>query len=307
MLHVFIINSFAGKGDFSDNIREELSKIDNIEYLVFNSEYPGHETVVAKQIYDLFPDETIRFYVCGGSGTFRNVMKGLDNFDRVEFAEVPYGASNDFLSVYGDKRENFKNIKDLIYGKVTYVDYISTNVGPAHNTLSAGFDTKFSQTMEKYANSFFSGGKLLYLTSLCRVVLADSSINGKIYIDGEECEGKYMEIICSIGTRFGAFFTISEDTSVTGGYFKMLLIPKRNFFKKMYSFIGLITNNRKMIDKYCISRNAKSVEIYLSQDSKSGCGCNFDGEIEKKDCVYGKVVQKGLKYVLPRGLEVNNG
>lgn len=74
MLHIFIINSFAGKGGFSEYIRTELEKKKNIEYLIFNSEYPGHEGALAAQLYELFENETIRFYACGGSGTFRNIM-----------------------------------------------------------------------------------------------------------------------------------------------------------------------------------------------------------------------------------------
>ena len=69
MLQIFIINSFSGDETTTIGIREELEKIKDMEYLVFNSEYPGHEGEMARQMCNLFPEEKIRFYACGGTGT----------------------------------------------------------------------------------------------------------------------------------------------------------------------------------------------------------------------------------------------
>ena len=76
MLQIFIINSFSGDETTTIGIREELEKIKDMEYLVFNSEYPGHEGEMARQMCNLFPEERIRFYACGGTGTFRNRSAG---------------------------------------------------------------------------------------------------------------------------------------------------------------------------------------------------------------------------------------
>ena len=93
MLQIFIINSFSGDETTTIGIREELEKIKDMEYLVFNSEYPGHEGEMARQMCNLFPEEKIRFYACGGTGTFRNILKGVPEEDlgRVEIAEAAYG------------------------------------------------------------------------------------------------------------------------------------------------------------------------------------------------------------------------
>ena len=50
MLQIFIINSFSGDETTTIGIREELEKIKDMEYLVFNSEYPGHEGEMARQM-----------------------------------------------------------------------------------------------------------------------------------------------------------------------------------------------------------------------------------------------------------------
>ena len=81
MLQIFIINSFSGDETTTIGIREELEKIKDMEYLVFNSEYPGHEGEMARQMCNLFPEEKIRFYACGGTGTFRNILKGVPEED----------------------------------------------------------------------------------------------------------------------------------------------------------------------------------------------------------------------------------
>lgn len=142
MLQIFIINSFSGDETTTIGIREELEKIKDMEYLVFNSEYPGHEGEMARQMCNLFPEEKIRFYACGGIGTFRNILKGVPEEDlgRVEIAEAAYGLTNDFLNIYGEEREKFKDFRNFIAGKVQPLDYLQTSIGPAHNTVSLGLD-----------------------------------------------------------------------------------------------------------------------------------------------------------------------
>ena len=70
MKHVFIINPQAGNGQLSRKIRrtlEELKTDSGFDYLAFDSEYQGHESILADKICSIFSDEPLRFYACGGS------------------------------------------------------------------------------------------------------------------------------------------------------------------------------------------------------------------------------------------------
>ena len=97
MKHIFIVNPYAGNMTFANNLRQQLEKIEGFEYFLFNSRYTGNETELTKKIVHFFPDEQLRIYACGGSGTFRNVLEGVGENPLVELAFYPCGMTNDFL------------------------------------------------------------------------------------------------------------------------------------------------------------------------------------------------------------------
>ena len=174
MLQIFIINSFSGDETTTIGIREELEKIKDMEYLVFNSEYPGHEGEMARQMCNLFPEEKIRFYACGGTGTFRNILKGVPEEDlgRVEIAEAAYGLTNDFLNIYGEEREKFKDFRNFIAGKVQPLDYLQTSIGPAHNTVSLGLDGLILRGVLHLKKLPFCKGRVPYFISSGLAILS---------------------------------------------------------------------------------------------------------------------------------------
>ena len=71
----FLLLIFSGDETTTIGIREELEKIKRYGISGIQFEYPGHEGEMARQMCNLFPEEKIRFYACGGTGTFRNILK----------------------------------------------------------------------------------------------------------------------------------------------------------------------------------------------------------------------------------------
>ena len=54
MLHIFIINPFAGDKTFADDLRTKLSSIEGLDYFVFNTRYAGYETELVRKILHIF-------------------------------------------------------------------------------------------------------------------------------------------------------------------------------------------------------------------------------------------------------------
>lgn len=298
MLHIFIINSFAGKGGFSEYIRTELEKKKNIEYLIFNSEYPGHEGALAAQLYELFENETIRFYACGGSGTFRNIMNSLPNLDRVEFAEIPYGQKERFKGEDGEKYRKFLDLDAMINGKTIMCDYVDTNIGRAHKSLSSGLEVNFVDLQKRLNDGTFVSGNLAGFIASVYAFFKRSSLKARYVIDGMEINGKYSQfsVYSTAGLRISGYTGGGEND----GKFDVILMPKRNLFVRWYIFWAIKSYNRKVIDKYCYTVRASEIEIYTG-DADSLFA--FDGEIVRAEHIEAKVVQ-GLRYVIPSGLEI---
>ena len=118
MKHIFIVNPYAGRLNFANNLRDQLEQIEGLEYYLFNSRYSGNETELAEKMTNFFPDEKIRIYACGGSGTFRNVLQGVGENPNVELAFYPCGQTNDFLKVFKEEDQmRFFDIEELIDGE----------------------------------------------------------------------------------------------------------------------------------------------------------------------------------------------
>ncbi len=305
MLHVFIINSFAGKGGFSDSIRQKLEGKKDFNYLVFSSEYSGHESVLAGQICDMFTDEQIRFYSCGGSGTFRNIMKGITDWERVELVECPYGTTNDFQAVFGRNRSRFNNMDDLIDGTVIKTDYITSNLGPVHNTLSTGFDITLLRIAEKLSHLPFSLGQVTYAVAGIVALFTRTFIKAKIVVDGNVLDDSFEQITIANGRILGGTFHVGDSNDPCDGMMDIIIFPRKRKIDKFRYFIALVSDNDKFLSKNCIRIRASKVDIYLHNNGEfTG---NFDGEIETGDHLSAKVVKHGLKYVVPEDTMIVEG
>ena len=129
MKHIFIVNPYAGSMTFANNLRQQLEKMNGFEYFLFNSRYTGNETELTRKIIDFFPQEQLRIYACGGSGTLRNVLEGVGENPNVELAFYPCGMTNDFLKCFKpEDRTRFYDIAELIGGE-TLVLYRQTASG----------------------------------------------------------------------------------------------------------------------------------------------------------------------------------
>lgn len=296
MLHIFILNALSVKPWQSDELREKIDKLNEQNFLVFNSEYAGHEEILAKQIYDLFPEERIRFYVCGGTGTFRNVINNFMESNRIEFAEIPFGNTNDFLNVFEGEKDKFMDFDRMINGRVIDCDYICSDVGIAHNTISVGFDTIPERILSGFPGLSVLGIRIVYLILGFFSVMFKSSFKANVVIDGVTYNGTFEEIIISKGNTFGAVLNLPGEVNLNDGMLTVNILRRKNFLSKLKGMLALLKKNNDKVLKYWQTIKAKDVSII----TEKMLHFNFDGEIQI--CNHLNSVRTGtkpLKYVVP--------
>lgn len=302
MIHIFIINNFAGNKHLAKHLRQHLAQKEGFRYFVFNSIRPGFETDIARRIKTYYEDEQLRFYCCGGSGTMRNILNGFDNFDNVEVAFIPCGLSNDFLKCFGDCEALFRDIDNMIEGKPILVDYIKSNNGVMLNTFSVGLDSKIVSNMEKYRVYDVFGGQIPYIISLVISILFSKARYYEIKVDGKVLKGKYAEVIMGNGGVLGGNLHFAEKYDPTDGSASYFIIPGAAGITLLPTLANLMKKRFTKLKKKALLGECKTLEI-RALDGKS-MGVNHDGElIEECDSWSMEIVKQGLRFVMPKGFD----
>lgn len=301
MKHIFILNPYAGKTMFAEDLRQKLAQIEGLDYFVFNTRYAGYEKELVKKIRHYFEDEKLRFYCCGGSGTMRNMLNGFEDLSEAEVAFYPCGLTNDFIKCFGGKEKHFHQIEELINGDVISVDYIRTNQGIALNTLSVGMDSNYAAMMEPYRMASIFGEQLPYILALLYVVLISKPQEYEIYIDGKKLEGRFTEIIFGNGCVLGGNIHFAQQADVTDGKAAYMIATNKGLLPLV---ANVVRNNHQGIQKYAECGYCENIRIRRRDGSP--IVMNFDGELVRGVCDWeAQVVHKGLKFVVPKGGSVN--
>lgn len=304
MVHIFIINQFAGNKKFAKEIRAHLSKKTNFRYFVFNSVRVGFEKELTQKIIRYFENEKLRFYCCGGSGTMRNIIDSIENLSDVEIAFFPCGLTNDFLKMFDDI-SLFRNLDNLINGKVVEIDYIKSNYGIALNTLSVGYDSNIENAMKKYRVYDIFSPLVPYIMSVIKGIIFAKAKNLEVVIDGVQSSRKYEEIVFGNGAVLGGNLFFAEHANIQDGMASYLTILNINFLETVTILSKVMNKKLKKLGKKARYGECKTIEI-RSLDGKP-IAVNFDGELVNcgTECK-AEIVEKGLKFVIPEGIEIKD-
>ncbi len=301
MIHIFLINPYAGKRTFADGLRRKLKEIPDFDYFVFNTRHAGEEAELVRKMRTIFEDEKLRFYCCGGSGTMRNMLNGFDSFDNVEIAFFPCGLTNDFLKVFGKDAERFHSIGELIDGDVIAVDYIRSNCGVTLNTFSLGIDTGVAERNRKLRFLNFFGDNVSYTLS---VFLALIGIQLKKYIveteGGEYCRN-YAEIFFGNGNVLAGNLWFFGNADPVDGRADLRLVYPRHSILYFPMLVALIKKNYQYLEKY--SQTERSRFIRIRREDGGELSVNQDGELVMGiRHLEAEIVPKGIQLVVPKGV-----
>ncbi|MBE5945044.1 MAG: hypothetical protein E7258_09040 [Lachnospiraceae bacterium] len=301
MIHIFIVNPYAGKKTFADDLREKLKNIDGLNYFVFNTRNAGYETELIDRVVRIFQGEKLRFYCCGGSGTMRNMLSGFDSLEDVEVAFFPCGLTNDFLKVFGEKEKLFYDIEELINGEVMEVDYIRTNHGIALNTLSTGLDAHCQTKMESYRVLTILGRQTPYSLSLLSGILFAKNNKYTITVDEETFEDVYTEVFFGNGFVLGGGLYFDYDANIQDGKFIYSFVKGVYGIKRIKTMLAIGAKNFKKVEN--ILQKGMCSQVTIKKTDGTPFVVNHDGELVKDVTeVHAQVIRKGLHLVVPKGV-----
>lgn len=301
MIHVFIVNPQAGRKKFAGNIREILQKKEGFDYFIFNTRNKRTEVELVKLIEEMFEDETIRYYCCGGSGTVRNVMSGITNLDKAQIAFYPCGLTNDFLKVFGKDEERFRNIDELIDGEVIDIDYMKTNQGVCLNTVSFGMDTNTIEYVEQFNFLRVLGDDLPYTMSIFASILAAKPVQYEIETERGIVQRPSVELFYGNGFCVGGNLFFVKETDVTDGTGYVRVCRAGSLFKLLEVFKSLLDKNYKKLNE--ISQSWYTSFLKVRRTDGQPFAVNQDGELTEELTEWNvEIVKQGLHFVVPKGV-----
>ena len=304
MKHIFIVNPYAGNMTFANNLRQQLEQIKDFEYFLFNSRYTGNETELTKKIVHFFPDEQLRIYACGGSGTMRNVLEGVGENPHVDLAFYPCGMTNDFLKVFSQEdQERFYDIEELIHGETIQVDSILTNHGRALNTFSCGMDAEIMRYIATQHPVRTVGVQVPYSAYIFEALLRLKKMDLRIRVDGKEMNGYYDELCWGNGCVLGGSLCMPKGFVPNDGLGSYVLVPAKGHLAFIRILINLIRQKNDYIEKNARAGHGKKMTIMRSD--RGPIVVNLDGEMLSAPGEWTVEMRpSSVRFVVPRGVRL---
>ncbi len=306
--HVFIINPHAGNGQLSRKIRrtlEELKAESGFDYLVFDSEYQGYESILADKICSIFSDEPIRFYACGGSGTLQRTLSGISDLSNREIACCPTGLSNDLIKCFGeDSYSEFRDLKKLISGSVIPLDVIEINGEyRAVNTMTMGFESCF-RTFSFFQDLSMIHRNLPYKLMPVVTILTDTSIEYEISVDGRRYDGRYVILHFANGKCFGSNMYPLPYARPNDGRLEIMLFKAAGRLNVLRSLKPFMNGDLETIGDKAIITDGSQIRIKRA-DGKPLIA-NLDGEAVELTEINASLGRKKLNFVVPQGVTLDS-
>lgn len=301
MTHIFIVNPYSERNRVADTLREKLSKIEGLNYFVFNTRSAGYEEIIVRKIRHFFEGEELRFYCCGGSGTIRNVLCGFDDISQAEVAFIPCGMTNDFLKVFDCGEEPFRDIEALINGDVINVDVIKSNYGYALNTVSFGLDAEMGKKLADYYALTSIAGWLPYTLAILSIMFSSNQYRYTIEIDDKTIDQTCIEVIFGNGNVLGGNLIFSDSRDAADGLCSYYICKEVHGLNKVSVLLNLMSKDMDKVRKHAACGFGNEIKIRRT-DGKN-FDINLDGEILKNITEFeARIIKQGLRFVVPKGI-----
>ena len=165
MKHLFIVNPVAGGKDRHEYVAEQAR-------LALEGSADAYEVYIttapmdacAKIKAEAASGEELRVYACGGDGTLNECVNGAVGHDNVAVTHFPCGTGNDFIKMFGEEKDRFFDLSDLVRGEVRPLDVMECcgryavnicSVGATHQTSGAAYCASKGAVLAATKNTAF--------------------------------------------------------------------------------------------------------------------------------------------------------
>ena len=275
-----------------------------------------YEVYTSRYIRDAIPSvfrylmesdgDPVRVYAVGGNGILFDCLNGIVDFPNAELTCVPYGSGNDFVRAFGyNALPRFRNIKNLIKGKVHYVDIIHSGSNYALQELNIGLigqtiinkNVVFPYIPVKIMRKNLG---LAYSVCALKTMINNESRpqNYTVLADDEDISGKYFNIHVANNGCNGGTLTPSPYAIPNSGYMDIIL-AKTDSRLKILSAMG--DYNKGKFEKYDFFIHKRCKKLVIKSDSI--LQVEMDGEGFLAQEINLEILPGHIKFFAPEGME----
>ena len=286
--HIFIINPCAGKQNCTSAVTSKVAQYaashPDFDHLIYVTQAPGDATQYVRRFCEQHPDETLRFYACGGDGTLNEVVSGLVGQPNAQVTVVASGSGNDYIKYYATHAD-FNDIARLVEGTPHPVDVMKIGDRYSINVCNLGFDAMVCKTGNDLRRKPIIGGKHAYTSGIIKCIFTSRSNYVRMSVDGEPFYDGYM-LLCTLsnGQYVGGNYKCAPLSKNDDGLLEVSLFRRMSLLK----FIRLIDDyskgthiHRPEVKRLMKYRQGTTVELasnepfYLCIDGEMILGTHF--------------------------------
>lgn len=301
MKNYFIVNPISGKNEALKVVENLLKSADSdFDYEIIVTEYKHHATNIANAIAKR--GENCRIFACGGDGTLFDVVNGVVGYENVEVGVIPCGSGNDYIKTFS-KAQDFLSSDNFCDGVSIPVDLIKFEDKYCINIASIGMDAcvvKQKNDMKKLSEF---NGELAYIVSVFITFIKNLGGHFKVTVDDKDVYDKdFLFVVAANGRYYGGSFNPTPDALINDGLIDILFINSVSRF----TIIKLLKKYQKGLHTgltdICKFVRGKKVVI----ESEKEIPVNVDGEIYNSSKITFEMVEKGVKFIVPKSVLNSN-
>lgn len=299
MQHFFIINPAAGKPKGKDSLITVINSAaltEDISYKIYETTSRGDATRFVTSKCEALPEETLRFYACGGDGTLNEVINAAALFPNAEVAVVPVGTGNDFVKNFSNTKF-FMNLKRQIRGNIIKIDLLKFNGKYCANVMNVGLDCSVAEKMSQIKRNPLVPSKMAYIFALISAFFGKYGSRFKVTLDDEPtAENEYLLAAFGKGSYYGGGFKSLPCAVADDGYIDACIAKKisRLAFIKC---VGKYKKGEHLDLSFITYKKCKKIHF----ESDEPIGVSVDGEIVQETNFDIEVVPRALSFSMPEG------
>lgn len=302
MEHIFIINPSAGQGKAGKLIPQIRKVLEGTGYAysIYKTKAAGDAENFVREICETEKD--VRFYICGGDGSFHEAVNGAKGFPQAEIGLLPTGTGNDFIRNFGNKKD-FLDILSQVEGNSVACDAIEINGRYVGNMANIGFDCEVAAQVGKWKQKPLIRGPVAYLIGVAAEFARPMGKRMSFrWADGTTMTGRFLLCTLANGCFCGGGFCSSPKAVLYDGLMDVgivQMLPRRKFVGILPKYKTGAYLETKLAEEKVLYEKCRKLELAVAEPTN----ISIDGEISQFTYLKAEMVQHAFRFIIPKGLE----